>query len=63
MMNPESAIQAVRRRVRRSEAGSEPPFFEGLLIGAMVGAAIAGSTLWRRWRARHVDSGSGAAPN
>jgi hypothetical protein len=25
-------------------------FAEGLLLGAMVGAAIAGSTLWSRWR-------------
>lgn len=31
-----------------------PAFVEGLLIGAMVGAAIAGSTLWSRLRqARH----------
>ena len=27
-----------------------PAFVEGLLIGAMVGAAIAGSTLWSRLR-------------
>jgi hypothetical protein len=51
--------------MRRSESGASPrrlpaalgrddvraPFVEGLLLGAIVGAAIAGSTLWQRWRA------------
>lgn len=40
-----------------------PAFVEGLLIGAMVGAAIAGSTVWSRLRrsrapgARSFDAG------
>jgi len=30
----------------------DPPFLAGLLLGALVGAAIAGSSLWRLWRSR-----------
>jgi hypothetical protein len=40
------------RRLRlRPIAEERPAFVEGLLIGSMVGAAIAGSTLWARLRA------------
>ena len=35
-----------------------PAFVSGLALGALVGAAIAGSTLWRRFHA-----GSGNAPD
>jgi hypothetical protein len=31
-----------------------PSFMQGLAVGALVGAAIAGSTLWSRWRARPI---------
>jgi hypothetical protein len=34
---------------RRRDDG-RPAFVDGLLLGALVGAAIAGSTLWSRWR-------------
>ncbi|HEY2888362.1 MAG TPA: hypothetical protein VGJ17_07085 [Candidatus Limnocylindrales bacterium] len=34
----------------RPTVAERPPFFEGLAIGAMIGAAIAGSTLWARLR-------------
>jgi hypothetical protein len=55
MIHSGTAIEAVRRRLSRSDPPPEPPFVEGLLIGAMIGAAIAGSTLWRRWRGRQSD--------
>lgn len=34
----------------RPDGPDRPPFLEGLAIGALVGAAIAGSTLWARIR-------------
>ena len=37
-------------RVRRELA--REVFFRGLSIGALVGAAIAGSAIWERWRRR-----------
>lgn len=37
----------IRRRVSPDEA-EHPAFVQGLLLGALVGAAIAGSTLWSR---------------
>jgi len=36
----------------RSFVGDQPAFVEGLLLGAMVGAAIAGSTVWAQLRDR-----------
>ena len=42
-------LPGVLDRLVPGEAG-RPAFVEGLLIGAMVGAAIAGSTLWARLR-------------
>jgi predicted acylesterase/phospholipase RssA len=44
----------IRRWLRalrgRRDDDADPPFLAGLAIGALVGAAIAGSTLWRRLR-------------
>ena len=41
-------------------------FHRGLALGALVGSAIAGSTIWARFRSarsgRHPDKASGAAP-
>lgn len=34
----------------RSSSEDRPRFVEGLALGALVGAAIAGSTLWTRLR-------------
>ena len=44
---------------------SGPSFHRGLALGALVGAAIAGSTLWTRLREAQRASGDGggrAAP-
>lgn len=41
-------------------------FARGLALGALVGAAIAGSTLWQRRQARQtrtLDAGSSATPD
>ena len=60
-------IAALRRAMRGRPAGASPTrdpdddspaFVSGLALGALVGAAIAGSTLWRRFHA-----GSGDAPD
>jgi hypothetical protein len=40
---------------RDDALGASPRFAEGLILGAMVGAAIAGSTLWARFR-RHRET-------
>ena len=42
--------QVVALARRRDDA--RPAFVDGLLLGTMVGAAIAGSTIWSRWQAR-----------
>jgi hypothetical protein len=59
----ERDLELLRRlsaAVRREEA--RPSFLDGLLLGAMVGAAIAGSTIWRRRRARqHAGETEGPA--
>ena len=39
--------EPIRRRVSAEDA-EHPAFIQGLLLGALVGAAIAGSTLWSR---------------
>ena len=39
-----------------------PPLVEGLLIGALVGAAIAGSTLWNRFHSGRERSSATQDP-
>lgn len=39
-------------RTPASIVEDRPSFLRGLTLGALVGAAIAGSTLWNRWRRR-----------
>jgi hypothetical protein len=54
-------IAALLRAMRGQPSGAapmgdpdedSPAFVRGLALGAFVGAAIAGSTLWRRFHAR-----------
>jgi hypothetical protein len=58
-------IAALLRAMRGQSARAMPPgdpdedspaFVSGLALGALVGAAIAGSTLWHRFRARSPDA-------
>jgi len=50
-------LRRLAAAARREEA--PPRFLDGLLLGAMVGAAIAGSTAWRRRRSRRKLAGDG----
>ena len=57
-------LDRASRALAAARAGSEerrPAFVEGVLLGAMVGAAIAGSTLWSRVRGRGQLDGSSPA--
>ena len=54
----ESALGTVREVLRGDEAsGTGTTFMRGLTLGALLGAAIAGSALWqRRTRAKRPKS-------
>lgn len=57
-------LRAIRDRPRgtmpgRSQEEDSPAFVRGLALGAFVGAAIAGSTVWRRFRERSRDARNG----
>ena len=57
--NPaEGALDSVREVLRGDEAsGTGTTFMRGLTLGALLGAAIAGSALWqRRTRAKRITS-------
>ena len=41
----------------------DPPFLAGLLLGALVGAAIAGSSLWRLLRSTRRPSDEDGVPD
>jgi hypothetical protein len=47
---PSSIGDAISERFSANE--DRPSFLQGLTLGALVGAAIAGSTLWSRWKRR-----------
>ncbi|HEV2005134.1 MAG TPA: hypothetical protein VGQ85_00850 [Candidatus Limnocylindrales bacterium] len=47
---PSSIVDAISERFSANE--DRPSFLQGLTLGALVGAAIAGSTLWNRWKRR-----------
>ena len=54
---PGKIVDAISERLSANE--DRPSFVQGLTLGALVGAAIAGSTLWNRWqrrKARAVDA-------
>jgi hypothetical protein len=59
---PDDRVPApVEALIRAIAGGSDDPddqrastFARGLALGALVGAAIAGSTIWQRHRARSV---------
>jgi hypothetical protein len=48
--SPASVAQAISEHFSGDQ--DRPSFLRGLTLGALVGAAIAGSTLWNRWRHR-----------
>ena len=51
----ETALESVREVLRGDEASSSgTTFMRGLTLGALIGAAIAGSALWQR-RARSKE--------
>ena len=47
---------------RLTRFASVPSFHRGLALGALVGAAIAGSTLWSRIHASRQAAGEPAKP-
>jgi hypothetical protein len=55
-VDPRSAAGQLKALV-----GEQPAFVEGLLLGAMVGAAIAGSTVWARLRDRRRHAAEDAS--
>jgi hypothetical protein len=54
-------VDAISGRISATE--DRPSFVRGLTLGALVGAAIAGSTLWNRWQRRknRVEPGGPSA--
>jgi hypothetical protein len=68
MTEPAERIPAIVETVIRTVAGASgaerderaSTFARGLGLGALVGAAIAGSTIWQRRHARSAKAGSDA---
>jgi hypothetical protein len=68
---PAAALETVREVLGADEGASSATFMRGLTLGALLGAAIAGSALWRRARAsrttpsrrsaHETDEGAGPA--
>jgi hypothetical protein len=52
-------VEELRRAARGSgddrDAAAGSTFLRGLVAGALVGAAIAGSTIWERRHRRHAE--------
>ena len=57
---PASIVDAISERFSANE--DRPSFVQGLTLGALVGAAIAGSTLWNRWQRRKARVDDGELP-
>jgi len=55
---------SVARAISEKLSGNDehPSFMRGLALGALVGAAIAGSTLWNRWHHRRDPVSEGPDP-
>jgi hypothetical protein len=50
---------------RRSDDSTDPralAFARGLALGALVGAALAGSGIWKRYRRERSEGGGGSGP-
>jgi hypothetical protein len=60
---PADALAAVRAVLAGDDDGrASSTFVRGLTLGALIGAAVAGSAIWGR-RARRGHPGDGGAPN
>ncbi len=56
-MNPDRLLERITRATDAATSGSSDDpragsFARGMVLGALVGAAIAGSTVWQRRQAR-----------
>ena len=54
MTSPDDAVHEAAGDDRDVRSHSEAIFLRGLSLGALIGAAIAGSAIWERRRARHA---------
>ena len=64
MGNRDSANAAAGTSAARNDDADSPrlqSFLRGLSIGALVGAAIAGSAIWERSQRRRASKGGGLA--
>ncbi len=54
----DEALAVVREALRSDERGRvSGTFMRGLTLGALLGAAVAGSAIWQRRAQRHRDEG------
>ena len=56
------ALAAVRDILAGDDGRASSTFVRGLTLGALIGAAVAGSAIWGR-RARRGHPGEGGAPS
>ncbi len=59
---PTSSLPGPFRDLIDDRLDGHPSFVRGLSVGLLVGAAVAGSTIWSRWRsarAGHRGDGTG----
>jgi hypothetical protein len=60
----ERLVRVVEQRAAGDDDVRATTFARGLVLGALVGAAIAGSTIWQRRHARPVKpSDEGSTPS
>jgi hypothetical protein len=58
----ERLVRVVEQRAAGDDDVRATTFARGLVLGALVGAAIAGSTIWQRRHARPVTQPDEAPP-